>query len=386
VVVCVGAGGVGKTTTAAALGLAAAREGRRAVVVTIDPARRLADALGLVDSTGEVSTALRPADRAGPVPGADRAGPVPRAARQGRGRGPRLGANRRLGDEPVLVPGVGPGELWGVMLDPQATFDRLVHQQAHSEEQARRILDNPIYRNLTTSLSGTHEYLAAEKLHELHADDRFDLVIVDTPPARHALDVLDGPSRLIRFLDHRLYRSVFAPRRGIRKAVNTATQTALRSISRLVGADLVDDVIAFFAAFEGLDDGFRRRAAEVNRLLLSPSTGFVLVTSPRYQAMRESDWLLEQLAVRRVPVSAIVVNRMTPELGPPPEPDGLPSDWSAHAQAWRTLHELARVERAALAAVRARHPHLPLVVVEDRGRPVNDLAGLALLGRRLVGS
>lgn len=355
VVVCVGVGGVGKTTTAAALGLAAAARGKRAVVVTIDPARRLADALGLP----------------GPADG----------GRPGTG----LGRGKGLGDQPTSVPVDAPGQLWGVMLDPQATFDRLVHEQARSEQQARRILDNPIYRNLTTSLSGTHEYLAAEKLHELHADERFDLVIVDTPPARHALDVLDGPGRLIRFLDHRLYRSVLSPRRGVLKAVNTVTQSALRTMSRMVGADLVDDVIAFFAAFDGLDDEFRRRAAEVNELLLGPETGFVLVTSPRYQAMRESDWLLAELARRDVSVSAVVVNRATPDLGRPPAAESVPAALAPHLRAWQQLERMARAERRAIAALAAERPGLPLVLVEERERPVNDLEGLARLGERLAG-
>jgi anion-transporting ArsA/GET3 family ATPase len=347
VVVCVGAGGVGKTTTAAALGLAAANQGLRAVVVTIDPARRLADALGL----GATGTGL--------------------------GRG------KELGDEPRLVATAAPGELWGVMLDPKATFDALIRDQARSEDQARRILDNPIYVNLTTSLSGTHEYLAAEKLHQLHHDHRFDLVVVDTPPARHALDVLDGPGRLIRFLDHRLYRSVLGPRRGVLRAVNTATQAVLRTLSRLVGAELVDDVIAFFAAFEGIDAGFRRRAAEVNALLVGPETGFVLVTSPRHQALRESEWLLDQLLQRRVEVVATVVNRATPDLGRPP--GTAPAALAAHHQAWRDLHHMARAERAAIAALTAAHPALAVEVLDEQDEPVTDLVGLAALADRLGG-
>jgi anion-transporting ArsA/GET3 family ATPase len=270
------------------------------------------------------------------------------------------------------------------MLDPQTTFDRLVREQARSEQQVRRILGNPIYRNLTTSLSGTHEYLAAEKLHELHADQRFDLVIVDTPPARHALDVLDGPGRLIRFLDHRLYRSVLSPRRGVLRAVNTVTQSALRSTSRLVGADLVDDVIAFFAAFEGLDDEFRRRASEVNRLLLGPDTGFVLVTSPRYQAVRESEWLLAELRRRDVAVSTVVVNRATPDHGRPPVRASLPDELAPHLQVWQHLERMARAERQAVTALAAERPDLPLVLLEERERPVNDLVGLGGLAERLV--
>lgn len=348
VVVCVGAGGVGKTTSAAALGVAAGQLGRRAVVVTIDPARRLADALGL----GRTGTGL------------------------GRGKG--------LADEPTLVATTGSGELWGVMLDPQATFDRLIRAEARTEDQVRRILSNPIYRNLTTSLSGTHEYLAAEKLHQLHHDDRFDLVIVDTPPARHALDVLDGPGRLIRFFDHRLYRSVLGPRRGVLGAVNAATRNALRSLSRLVGADLVDDVIAFFAAFEGLDAGFRQRAAEVNDLLLGPDSSFVLVTSPRYEALRESEWLLGELARRRVEVAALVANRVTPHPGPLPHGADLAATPSPQLEAWRALDHLASAERVAIDDLRARHPNTALLVLDERDRPVADVEALGLLAQRML--
>ena len=166
VLVCCGSGGVGKTTMAAVLGLEAARRGRRAVVITIDPAKRLADALG--------------------VPGG-------------------------LGNEPVRLPVQGPGELWALMLDPAATFDGLVAANAATPEQADRILANGFYRNVAERFSGTQEYMAAEKLHQLHNDPRFDLVVVDTPPTRNALDFLDAPERLVRFLDHRLYRVLVAP-------------------------------------------------------------------------------------------------------------------------------------------------------------------------------
>jgi anion-transporting ArsA/GET3 family ATPase len=349
VVVCVGVGGVGKTTTAAALGVAAAEAGRRVVVVTIDPARRLADALGL----------------------------------RGSGRG--LGRDKGLGDEPRPVEGVGPGTLWGVMLDPQATFDRLIREQAGSDEQARRILSNPIYTNLTQSLSGTHEYLAAEKLYELHHDERFDLVVVDTPPARHALDVLDGPNRLMRFLDHRLYRSVLGPRQGVLRAVNTATRSVLRTLGRLVGAELVDDVIAFFAAFEGIDEEFRRRADAVNRLLVGPETAFVLVTSPRHEALHESRWMLGQLDRRAVDVAAVVVNRATPDLGPPPGADALPPGLEGPLAAWTALQAMASAERAAIADLVEQWAGIEVHVVDERERPVADLAGLGILARHLRG-
>lgn len=346
VVVCVGAGGVGKTTTAAALGAAAAEQGRRVVVVTIDPARRLADALGLG------------------------------AGGRGRGSG--------LADDPTLVSDAGGGELWGVMLDPGRTFDALIREQAGSEEQVRRILENPIYQNLTTSLSGTHEYLAAAKLHELHRDPRFDLVVVDTPPARHALDVLDGPGRIVRFLDHRLYRSVLGPGQGVLRAVNTAGRSVLRLLGRLVGAELVDDVIAFFAAFEGIDDAFRQQATDVQRLLLGPTTAFVLVTSPRREALVESAWLLAELGGRGVRPAAIVVNRTTPDLGPPPPAEGLAPELADHLRAWEDLHRMAAAERAAIVHLVARHPGIEVLVVEERDRPVADLPAVRSLARQLL--
>jgi anion-transporting ArsA/GET3 family ATPase len=201
VVLCTGPGGVGKTTTAAALALAAARGGRRAVVVTIDPARRLADALGLAEG---------------------------------------------LTNEPQLVAGVGPGELWAMMLDPKATFDSLIGRYAPDEAQRDRILANAFYRNVSSKLSGTHEYMAAEKLYELHDDPRFDLVVIDTPPSRQAIDMVDAPERLARFLDHWLYKTLVMPTRAYLKVANVAAQAFMKTLSKLVGGDVIADVLAFF--------------------------------------------------------------------------------------------------------------------------------------------
>ena len=217
ILVCCGSGGVGKTTTAAVLALEAARAGRRAVVVTIDPAKRLADALGLDGLTGT----------------------------------------------PAKIDGDWPGELWALMLDTKSTFDDLVVGNAADEAQARRILDNRFYRNISGALSGTQEYMAMEKLYELHQRTEFDLVVVDTPPTRNALDFIDAPRRLSRFLDHRLFRMVTAPGRGVMKAVNVAAQTFLRTVAKVVGAEVIDDAITFFAAFEGMEAGFKERAEKV---------------------------------------------------------------------------------------------------------------------------
>ena len=233
IIVCCGSGGVGKTTAAAVLAAEAAEQGRRAVVVTIDPARRLADALG-------------------------------------------LGAAGGLTNEPALVPRAdtsGAGELWAAMLDTKMTFDRLVELYSPDPAQAEKIKGNTFYRNISGALSGTQEYMAAEKLYELHADERFELVVVDTPPTRNALNFLEAPARLTRFLDHRLYRALTAPTRVGLRAVNVAAQALLRTLSRVVGSDAITDAVAFFQAFEGMEDGFRQRADDVDRLLKSRRDG-----------------------------------------------------------------------------------------------------------------
>ena len=237
-IIC-GSGGVGKTTVAAALALQGACAGRRACVVTIDPAKRLADALGLGS----------------------------------------------LGNTPHRIDGDWPGELWALMLDTKGTFDDLVERYAASEEQARSIKSNRLYRNISGALSGTQEYMAMEKLYELHHGGipdipDFDLVVVDTPPTRNALDFLDAPRRLTNFLDNRVFRLLMMPTRAYLRAVSAATQTFLKTVSRVVGAEVVSDAIAFFEAFEGMETGFRERAQAVRDLLTADETAFVLVTSP----------------------------------------------------------------------------------------------------------
>ncbi len=267
IIVTAGSGGVGKTTTAAVLAMEAARAGRQAVVVTIDPAKRLADALGLSDG---------------------------------------------LSNEPRRIDGEWDGELWAMMLDTKSTFDAVVAKHAETPEQAERIYENRFYRNISGALSGTQEYMAAEKLYELHENAHFDLVVVDTPPTRSALDFLDAPERLSRFLDHRLYRLLMAPTRGLVKAVNIATQAFLRTVSRVVGSEVLDDAVAFFRAFDGMEEGFRDRAASVGQLLVDPRTAFVLVASPRRDAVAEATYFARRLAENDIGVQALVVNRMHP--------------------------------------------------------------------------
>jgi anion-transporting ArsA/GET3 family ATPase len=278
IVVCCGTGGVGKTTTAAVLALEGARQGRRAVVVTIDPAKRLADTLGL--------------------------GALTNTARR--------------------IEGDWPGELWALMLDTKSTFDSLVTTYSSSEEQAERILSNRFYRNISGALSGTQEYMAGEKLYELHElgaetpeGERvsFDLVVVDTPPTRNALDFLDAPRRLSHFLDHRLYRMLTAPTRAYLKAVNVAAQAFLRSVSKIVGSEVLEDALRFFTAFEGMEAGFKERAAKVQALLADPGTAYLLVASPRQDTVAEAAWFAERLRSSHLPVEALVVNRVHPRFG-----------------------------------------------------------------------
>ncbi len=306
VLVCCGSGGVGKTTAAAALGLQAALLGRRAVVVTIDPARRLADALG--------------------VPGG-------------------------LTNDPVRLDVDGPGELWALMLDTATTFDGLVRANAADDEQAERILANRFYRNVAGSLSGTQEYMAAERLHALHADDRFDLVIVDTPPTRNALDFLDAPSTLARFIDHPLFKMLMLPTRRGLKVFNVAAQPILKTIGRVVGGDVLADAVAFFQAFAGMETGFRERADEVIELLASNSTRFVLVASPRADTIEEARFFADRLRRGRLEVGAVVVNRCTPTFGDLPAKRPRAAAQAALYDNLRELRATFETERAHAASL-----------------------------------
>ncbi len=344
IVICTGSGGVGKTTTAAVLAMEAASRGRRAVVVTIDPAKRLADALGLAD----------------------------------------------IGNEPSRIEGDWPGELWAVMLDTKRTFDGLVSTYADDEEQADRILANRFYRNISGALSGTQEYMAMEKLYALHHDEAFDLVVVDTPPTRHALDFLDAPRRLTHFLDHRLYRTLMAPTRGVMKAVNMAAQTFVRSISKVVGAEVFDDALAFFQAFQGMEAGFRDRAAVVLELLSDPATAFVLVAAPRRDTVTEARFFADRLAESDLPVEALIVNRVHPSFT-----SESPADVRARAdeRAGTALGDLtanladltavAQRERDHLTGLAERIAPSPVVLVPFLDTDVHDLGGLARIGSHL---
>jgi anion-transporting ArsA/GET3 family ATPase len=348
VVVCCGSGGVGKTTTAAAIGLEAARAGRRAVVVTIDPARRLADALGLPDGL--------------------------------------TGTPQRL---PVELDG---GEVWAMMLDAPAMFERVVRANAGDAEQADRIVANAFYRNMATTLSGTQEYMASEALHELHADARFDLVVVDTPPTRNAIDFLEAPGVLTRFLDHKAFKLMMLPTRTGLRVFSAATQPMLKLIGKVVGSEVLTDAVAFFQAFAGMEAGFRQRADEVANLLRAPDTRFLLVTAPQRDALVEAAWFSDQLRERGYGVATTVVNRMHPAFG-----DGSTADARSRgararsagnddlAAVWDNLAELRAINELERAEVDAHlgHAGTPVVEVPLLPRDVHDLESLAHLSRHL---
>ncbi|MGB0113984.1 MAG: ArsA-related P-loop ATPase [Ilumatobacteraceae bacterium] len=347
VVICCGSGGVGKTTTAAVLGLEAARRGRRAVVVTIDPARRLADALGLADG---------------------------------------LAAEPERVDLSADGVDVGDGELWAMMLDTAATFDGLVRRHAEDPDQVERILGNAFYRNIAGALSGTQEYMAAETLHALHNDERFDLVVVDTPPSRNALDFLEAPGVLARFLEHRLFRLLMLPTRGGLKVIGAATQPILKAIGKVVGSEVLADSVAFFQAFAGMETGFRERADEVVALIRAPETAFVVVASPRQDTIVEAVWFAQQLVEQGVGVTSAIVNRTQPAFGTGSADDARRAGSDARGEGaealallWDNVADLRTVREAEWAAMAP----LSDVVGEDRidllpllENDVHDLHGL----------
>ena len=341
VIVCVGAGGVGKTTTAAALALEAARLGRRVCVVTIDPARRLSDAMG-------------------------------------------FDPDRAIGNTPQQIDVEATGELWAVMLDTSTTFDALIRTYAPSDDQAQRILTNDFYRNIADSMSGAHEYMAMEKLYELHNDERFDLVVVDTPPTSNAIDFLEAPDRITSFLDHRLYKVLVTPSGGLAKVVNFAAQGFLRTVARIVSASVVDDAIEFFATFDGMEEGFRGRAVAVHDLLVADDTAFVLVTVPRNDTVDDAAAFIETLAEADIAVDAIVVNRVHPSFGAD-RLDGL-SDGPL-APFITVLHEsqaVAAGQDTVLASLTEELPAGAVVRIPFLDADVHDLNGLASLAQWLT--
>jgi anion-transporting ArsA/GET3 family ATPase len=341
IVVCCGSGGVGKTTVSASFALEGARRGRRTCVVTIDPAKRLANALG-------------------------------------------VGA---LSNAPGKIEGPWKGELWALMLDPKSTFDDLVHRYAPSPQQAEGILANRIYRNLTGALSGTQEYMAMEKLYELAESNQFDLIVVDTPPTRNALDFLDAPRRLTRFLGHRLFQLLLLPTRAYLRAVSVATQALLRTISKVAGTEIVQDAVAFFQAFEGMEEGFRLRADHMRRLLAKPTTAFVLVTSPRPDTVEEAGWFADKLNESGLAVEGLVVNRVHPSF---PTVGDLPAtspgtDLDVLVENLKMYQAINIRENAAFSALATQVAPSPVCRVPLLDVDVHDLSGLSVVADHMFG-
>jgi anion-transporting ArsA/GET3 family ATPase len=352
VLVTTGAGGVGKTTTAAALGVAAAHAGRRTLVLTIDPARRLAQAMGLETLDDEPSQV-------------------------------------HLGDHE------GPGELWAMMLDMQTTFDRLIDTNASSPAEAQAIKDNRIYRTLSSSLSGTQEYMAMERLHELHETGEWDLLVIDTPPTRSALDFLDAPKRMTSFLEGRLLRLLLKPGmaagRGIGRVVGAGATAFMRVAGKVTGMDLLDDLAEFFRQFEGMYEGFKERAEQVLELLRHPDSRFVVVTSPEPPPLREARFFLERLQQEGLHPAGLVVNRIRPELPRDPTDAAVSRAVEAldeaRAGALRLLidiRNLANRQRRDVAAALYGVDLRSLVEVPLLGGDVHDLAGLRTIATTLT--
>jgi anion-transporting ArsA/GET3 family ATPase len=335
--VCIvaGSGGVGKTTTSAAIALGMAARGKRVAVLTIDPAKRLANSLGLTE----------------------------------------------LGNEERQVEVDVKGELWAMMLDAKRTFDELVEWHAPDEQTRDAVLGNRIYRELSNAVAGSQEYMAMEKLHELHQEGRYDLLVLDTPPTRNALDFLDAPKRLSTFIDSRSLQLFMAPGRLGLKFLGRGTGVLFGAMQRLTGIDLLKDMSEFFQSFGDMAEGFRERAEHVNALLADSRTGFVLVTSPRRDAVDEATFFHHRLLDAGLPFSGVVVNRTHP---PVPE-DGtgglkgplgeeLAHKVAASLADHRTLAERDRVN---LRGLQARMGRKPMVKVPELDGEVHDLDGLA---------
>jgi len=352
VVVC-GSGGVGKTTTAAALALVAARAGRRVLVCTIDPSRRLATSLGLARLSGR-----------------------PRAI----GLGPK--------------PPAGAGTLHAMVLDVKSAFDEIVVRYAPDAAARDRILQNRFYRHVSSALVGSHEYMAMETLLQLSGDERFDLVVLDTPPTRHALDFLEAPDRLMSFLDARVLRFFLKPYFVAgRLTLKVATRTGgivLRLADRFLGLEFLKDLSEFFLAFESMYDGFKERAARVHALLRDPSSGFVLVAAPSDSALDEALFFHRRLREKAMPFLGFVVNRVHPDPGRRAPREGskrrarLPGDLAERlALTYREQQVLARVERRALARLEVDAKERP-VLVPELDQDVHDIRGLTSFAEAML--
>ncbi len=360
IIVCCGSGGVGKTTSSAALALRAAEQGRQVCVLTIDPARRLAQSMGLTE----------------------------------------------LDNIPRQVDGVSDaagGRLDAMMLDMKRTFDEVV--EAHSTpEKAQQILENPFYVALSSSFAGTQEYMAMEKLGQLHAEAvagerRWDLIVVDTPPSRSALDFLDAPERLSSLLDGRFMRLMVAPARGPARLLTAGFGLVTGALNKVLGAQMLTDVQAFVAALDTLFGGFRQRAEATYALLQAEGTAFVVVAVPEIDAIREAAYFVERLSSEKMPLAGLVINRV--HVGDVDRITAADAESSGRKLASGNDEERATAELLAVHADRARlakretrvaqrftaaHPRVPTVSVPALASDVHDLDGLRQIGDLLAGT
>lgn len=357
IIVCCGSGGVGKTTTAAAIGLRAAEQGRRVCVLTIDPARRLAQAMGLTELDN-----------------------TPR---------------------PVVGLAPGSGSLDAMMLDMKRTFDEVV--ESHSDpERARTILDNPFYQALSSSFAGTQEYMAMEKLGQLRAEadeeGTWDLIVVDTPPSRSALDFLDAPERLGTFLDGRFIRILLAPARGAGKGIGRILGAGFGLfagvLNKILGAQLLSDLAAFVGAVDTMFGGFRERAEATYALLQDRGTSFIVVAAPERDALREASYFVERLKEDEMPLAGLVLNRVQDvrAAGLSSEKALVASEQIAedspltaallrmHAERERNAERQRRLARRFTSA----HPGVPVTEVIALAEDVHDLEGLRTVGDLLA--
>ena len=357
--ICAGSGGVGKTTTSAAIAAGMAARGLKVCVLTIDPAKRLADSLGL----RELGNEARQVD-------------------------PKLFAAQGVEIE---------GELWAMMLDAKETFDELVARHAEDEESRDRVLENRIYQQISSALAGSQEYMAMEKLFELHSEGRFDLLVLDTPPTRNALDFLDAPKRLTQFIEGRSLRMFMKPTGLAAKVAGRGASVALSVLKRIVGFDLLADLAEFFNAFSGMVDGFQARAKRVNSLLADKRTCFLVVCGPQGEPVDEAVYFHRKLVEAKLPFGGVIVNKVhyptdglrdgvaqsPEELAKRLGDEGLAervienfADYQALAE--RDAANIERLERELRSKGVIRVPYLD----ED----VHDLAGLAEINRYLFAS
>jgi anion-transporting ArsA/GET3 family ATPase len=356
--ICAGSGGVGKTTVSAAIAAGLAARGQKVAVLTIDPAKRLADSLGLRELENEPSQVDRRLFE-------------------------NAGAQMR-------------GELWAMMLDAKATFDDLVQKHAPDEETRDRILDNRIYQQLSNALAGSQEYMAMEKLFEIWAEDRYDLLVLDTPPSRNALDFLDAPKRLTQFIEGRALRVFMAPTGFAAKVAGRGTSAVFSILKRITGVDLLQDLAEFFQAMSGMVGGFRERARRVNELLADPQSMFLVVCGPQGEPITEAVYFHRKLVEAGLPFGGVVVNRVHYDEELPEDGAELETALTAElddadlaarvAANFNDYRALAARDRRNVRHLAKEMRTRAVIEVPYLDRDVHDLAGLMELNRYLFAS